>query len=138
MNEKIAIIGAGKVGEGLAKQWISHGLPILNIIDPDLIKARKCQERYHIEEISNDVSSISSDVTLICIAVPDDHIALVVSALKKRTFHESCIFTHTSGFHTSDLLNPLRENGYKVCSYHPCYSFLSGMPETLENIYFCL
>lgn len=120
---KIGIIGAGAVGKALGTYLgrMNHSVTgyysktaTHSVLAAKMIAA----------EVYNSPIDVVSNNDMIIIAVNDDAIELVVEALMQSSdSFARKYFLHTSGVHTSDVLDPLRSKGANVMSFHPLQSF---------------
>ncbi len=66
------------------------------------------------------------EVQLVLVTVPDREIGRVARDLAQQGFSPGTVVLHTSGLHTSKLLEPCREAGAHTGSWHPLQSFPAG------------
>jgi len=138
-EEKIAVIGLGRLGSALLKALYKNHYLIHALIDQNLSLTRKIGAIVNAEISSNNIFELDK-VDIIFISVPDDEVVTVVSDLKihleQRNF--SKFIYHTSGVLTSDVLNPLKEFHIACASFHPIQTF-SGNDDDwkkFQNCYF--
>ena len=136
---KISIIGAGGVGSSLGAALHAKGYPFVSIINRtgaaaiDLAKSLKCKKA------SPRVSDIDPSSEIVLIAVPDDALPRIVKQLAcvKRLKFAKLFVAHTSGVHSSSILEPIRRKGALVASMHPVQTFPALLQRsTLHGIYF--
>ncbi len=138
MQNRIAIIGAGRVGSALAEALNEKGYRIVAIIDRDLSLAEKFRTQIQVEICSDSISKLIP-VDLIFISVPDDSIGTVVNELKVEFEKKnlSGFVFHTSGALTSDIFKPIQKHGISTASFHPIQTFFGEKRDyrKFENIY---
>jgi predicted short-subunit dehydrogenase-like oxidoreductase (DUF2520 family) len=132
----INIIGAGRVGKTLAKQFLSQNLlsigGVLNRNEESSLRA--------VNEIGSGtaISKVSQfpNADIWMLSVSDDQLANIVNSLSDTDLQNSIIF-HCSGAISSSLLRPL--NALGVASIHPVKSFAGvNLTESLEGTYFTI
>ena len=137
-QNRVAIIGAGRVGSALAKALNEKGYRIVAIIDKNLSLAEKIRTQIQVEVCSDRISKLIP-VDLIFISVQDDSIGTVVNELKVEFENKnlSWFVFHTSGALTSDIFKPIQRYDISTASFHPIQTFLGEKQDygKLENIY---
>ena len=137
-DEIISIIGAGRVGRTLAREFHKKDKKIATVIDIDSKKADLCQAQCHAGESSADAGRVSPETSVLIIAVPDDQIGTVAGDLAKQWQPApGTVVAHTSGLLSSDILSPLASPDRFLNSIHPCYSFMED-GELMPDVYFAL
>lgn len=132
----IAIIGAGKVGTTLARVWFAGDLAIVAVAS---------RTPAHAEALADEVGSVAtspaqaaSRADLTVITVPDDHIAGVAAGLLHLDWMGKGII-HTSGAHSLEALEILKQRGAMIGSLHPAYPFAgAGDKDMLRGVTFAL
>ncbi len=119
----VTIIGAGAVGYALALSLHKKQYPIRAVFSKSGKSARILAKKIGAPR-SGIHSTQPHDNGIFFIAVPDDEIKNVVRRLLHRQtdFSGSLVF-HTSGALSSDVLQPIREKGAAVGSFHPLQTF---------------
>ncbi len=141
MEEKIGIIGAGRLGSGLARALSEVGSSVIAVCDKEKAKGRKCAglcgestKYYPIEELPE-------ELTILFLTVPDDTLSVVVKQLARiKSVTGYTIIAHTSGALASDVLSDLLPHTELIASMHPVQT-LSGSEndwKRLFGIYFSL
>jgi predicted short-subunit dehydrogenase-like oxidoreductase (DUF2520 family) len=123
---RICIIGAGRVGTAFAHALRSRGYHIACVISKTRKSARSLAKEVNASVCSTELADIPSDVGTIIIAVPDQAMPGLVSALShlKKLDFSHVFVVHTSGIHRSDILKPLSRRGAKVAAIHPIQTFV--------------
>ncbi len=121
----VAIIGAGKVGSVLGKLLIDGGQQVRCIISRTEASARKAARFLHCRDIVTSFQGIPASVNLVLITTPHGAIASVSRALAglDHLKYNRLAVCHVSGMLTADVLEPLRERGATVFSFHPLQTF---------------
>jgi predicted short-subunit dehydrogenase-like oxidoreductase (DUF2520 family) len=118
-----AVVGPGRVGLQLARQFINHGGRCLGI------RGRNPQRP---TEIAPGLRDVVFDTwreprlraaPIVFVTVPDRQIADVATDLAASLALDGSVVLHTSGLLTADALGPCREAGATVGSWHPLQTF---------------
>ncbi len=132
MKEKIAFVGAGRVGLTLSAYFLKKGLNVVSIYarsESSLKKAKSFLKEIKITQNINDLN----EPDIIFITTKDD--AIIDVALRLHQLYPQAHLVHTSGAHSSQILP-----GEKKASLHPMQSFAD--PEKairdIENTLFTL
>jgi predicted short-subunit dehydrogenase-like oxidoreductase (DUF2520 family) len=140
---RIAVFGAGKVGTALSSQLRNKGREIVFVSNKTLHSTRKSAKQLHSRNQSIHFSDIPPDTNLIIIAAPSQAIPKIVQELtRKRSMRYHNVFiVHTSGAHSSKILDPLRKKGAKIASVHPIQTFpqnqtIANAVKSLTGIYY--
>lgn len=120
MSERVFIVGAGKVGRGLAYAFRSAGLQVLGV------HARTPRDG---ATTSGDYPPVMSEANVIILAVTDSelddacHALAVVAREKASPLTHGTIVLHTSGTVTPPALAELRSAGSPCGTFHPLAPF---------------
>ena len=139
-NFSISIIGAGRLGGALALALSRKNYPIENLAARNVAavdKIGKLIEPPPVILTANDFSTLTSDVILI--ATQDSEIKRVAELLAEQLLNKPFVF-HTSGAHSSEILESLKLVGCPVGSIHPLVSISDARlgSDKLANAYFCV
>lgn len=113
----VNIIGAGRVGRSF-----------LRLLGPrvrDIASASRTSAEAAVLETGHGHAADPADMSpadIWLLAVPDTRIADAAKALAE-TEAPPAIAIHFSGFHTADIMDPLRARGWHIASAHPNFSF---------------
>ncbi|MBN2383889.1 DUF2520 domain-containing protein [bacterium] len=123
---KIGFIGTGRVGTWLARNLAAAQLHISGLYDLDPERARNLQQQLpQLQKISIHASlaGLINESQLIFLTIPDDSLERVIADLAILA-HTPIrrYYLHTSGYHSSRILAPLRSEHTAVLSLHPCRS----------------
>lgn len=126
---KIAIIGAGKVGTTLGKILAEEGERVACIVSRTLRSARAAGKFIGCRTVTTSLEKIPADVNLIMITTPHGAVRDVARSLARleRPFRRVAV-CHASGMLTADALDPLRNAGATVFSFHPLQTFPREFP----------
>ena len=134
----VSIIGTGRLGTTLAVALEAKGYVIRSLVGRRVQSARKAATLLHSKTApfdgrtapfntktatlaASNLSSIPlSDLFLI--SVPDDQIAKVATQLSRLKIDSAPVALHTSGALSSEVLSPLRAQGWSTGSLHPLIS----------------
>jgi predicted short-subunit dehydrogenase-like oxidoreductase (DUF2520 family) len=127
---KIGFIGAGTTGTALAVRLSQKGYPVLAVSSRSPVSAQilaglvvDCRAFESAQEVA-DVSE------LVFITTPDDIIASVARDTQWRAGQS---VVHCSGAHSVDILEPARQLGANVGSFHPLQTF-AGVNQAIDNL----
>jgi len=133
----IGFIGAGTVGTALAVRLSQKGCQVLVVSSRSLSSAQKLAglvANCHICRIAQEVADAAE---LVFITTPDDVIPKIASEISWRAGQD---VIHCSGAHSIDILEPARQRGANIGSFHPLQTF-AGVNEAIDNLpgsTFCL
>lgn len=127
-SEKIVLIGAGKVATALALS-LKNKRKIIQVYSHTFANARPLANKLSCP-FTNDLKKITPDADVYIIAVKDDAIAKVASALKLK----GKTVIHTSGATGLEVLKKVTDNTGVL---YPPYSFIKGRP-LVKNVPFCI
>ncbi|MGR3513927.1 MAG: Rossmann-like and DUF2520 domain-containing protein [Paracoccaceae bacterium] len=114
---RINIIGAGRVGRTLLHLL---GSQVQHVSSATHASAQKAVwETGHGMAVAPDRMAPAD---LWCLTVPDAQITHAADALAGRDVPPS-VAVHWSGFHTANIMAPLRKKGWRLASAHPNLSF---------------
>ncbi len=127
MSERIAILGAGRVGTALALALPHAGHELVAVVDADHQAAAKCANRCRKRGIVRTVETLPADVTLVFVATPDGRIQEAAQQLANASrVGAETVVGHLSGSLTADVLAPLAGQTSLLASCHPVASFSSA------------
>ncbi len=140
-EEKIAIIGTGRVGTALTKALYETGFNISVVYDHDVEKANECASLCENRPQVVPFEQFPDDLSLIFFTVMDDKLAgLIKEVSTKIKVSDQTIVTHCSGAYSSQLLEPFADQTSHLASIHPVQSFPGTQDDwkRLFGIYFGL
>ncbi len=117
----LGFIGAGKVGQTLARLWHGAGYTVTAIHSRT---ARPAQELSAMvdAEVFDSAEAVIARAGLTFLTVPDDAINSVAASIATQDLTGKGV-VHTSGAHSLDLLRPLAARGAMIGSIHPAFPF---------------
>src|SRR5450759_301475 len=127
---KIGFIGAGTVGTALAFRLGDKGYDVVAISSRNLFSARKLAQAVKGCRAVENNQAVADASDLVFIVTPDDSIASVASAVQ---WHAGQSVVHCSGVASTDILEPARQAGANVGTFHPLQSFAS-VKQAIYNI----
>lgn len=136
-NPRISIIGTGALGSVLAKALASKALPVKSLFNRSRQKADTLSKQLEVEHSSTFPQEIDELGNVIFLTVPDRHIKGVAKKLAALAddFSGHTVI-HASGNYSSQLLNPLKENGAATATFHPLQTFTeAAVVSDFEGIY---
>ncbi len=131
MPERIALIGAGRVGGHLGRRLHLAGWPIVQVYSRSPDKAKTLAAQLG-AGYTGDLNAITGDADLYIIAVSDDAIGAVAGALR---LPPDKLVVHTSGATPSDELHT-RFARYGV--FYPLQTFSADREPDFSTIPICL
>ncbi len=122
MTARVNVIGAGRVGRTLLRLLAGH--PAFEVVS--VASAHLASAEAAVREAGGGIAVAGvremQGADLWLLTVPDTRIAAVAAELAKCAQVPS-IAIHCSGFHTADIMAPLRAKGWRLASAHPNLSF---------------
>jgi predicted short-subunit dehydrogenase-like oxidoreductase (DUF2520 family) len=129
-EQRIGFIGAGKVGTALSAMLSGAGYPVIAVSSKNVDEARRLADRVPGCLSFETAQEVVDNVEHVFITTPDDIIFDVVSGLRWRPDQ---YVVHCSGVSSTDILEPARELGAMVGSFHPCQAF-PGIEQAIKNL----
>lgn len=117
----LAFVGAGKVGQTLARLWAMRGYHVAAVASRTPQHAQALAEQVGAQAVT--LEAVAAHADLILLTVPDDQIETVAASLAQQNVGPGRGFLHTSGAHDAGLLAPLAAQGAAVGSLHPAFPF---------------
>jgi predicted short-subunit dehydrogenase-like oxidoreductase (DUF2520 family) len=117
----LGFVGAGKVGQALARLWSERGYRVGAVASRSSAHARALASQVGAEAVP--VGEVSQHADLILLTVPDDQIEPVANSLANQNAARGRGFLHTSGAHDATVLGALAAAGAQVGSLHPAFPF---------------
>lgn len=122
-DQKVVIIGAGKVGTAMALALFRAGFDVVEVVDPD----RSARERAAglVSAVpGKDPAEACNGADLVVITTPDGLIARVCDEISRSGIKlRGRKVMHMSGALPLDVLEPVREKGADVLCVHPLQTF---------------
>ena len=135
VEEKIGIIGAGRLGASLARALCEVDCSVAAICDRKKGSALRCAALCKQYTEAYSLNQLPRDLTLIFISVPDDSIESIAQKLAESyAFSPKTIIAHTSGALDSTILSPLRSHTTFLASIHPVQTF-SGTDSDWKRLF---
>jgi len=139
-KQTVAIIGAGKVGSVLARNFNKQGYELVGIASRTLLSANKLAHQFGVLGVEK-AADITQYANIVLIATPDDCIGQVAEEVAQDGgFRAGQVVFHTSGGVSVEVLKPAENLGAFTGSMHPLQSFAHGDSslDTVAGIYFAL
>lgn len=132
------VIGTGGLGTALVRAFLSNNITVKSIFNRSERKVHELAAETGIDIYASFPTSPDQLGDLVFITVSDRAIRDVAQqlAVLHPDFRETA-FVHCSGNESAQLLQPLKNTGGRIASFHPLQTFteLSG-PNDFEDIYF--
>ncbi|MFH0914520.1 MAG: DUF2520 domain-containing protein [Chloroflexota bacterium] len=126
---KIGFIGAGTVGTALATRLRSQGYTIAGVASRSPSSAQRLSQAVGGAPVLTP-DGVAAAAELVFLTTPDDVIATVASQVK---WHPGSRVVHCSGAASTDILEPARQAGAQVGTFHPLQTFAS-VREAIDNM----
>ena len=129
-KQKVGFIGAGKVGTALATKLFEGGYPVVAVANKNIGASENLADLVpgcHVFKTAQEVANAADHVF---ITTPDDSIASIASDLVWRSEQN---VVHCSGAASVDILEPAKQSGSMVGSFHPCQAFAS-VDQAIKNL----
>lgn len=127
---RVGIIGAGTVGIALAARLNTRGYRVRAVYSRSLSSAQKLAVAVGECQVFHNSQDVADNADLVFLTTPDNAIGEVASTVK---WHTGQSVVHCSGADSTDILQPAREAGAHVGSFHPLQTF-AGIQQAIENI----
>jgi predicted short-subunit dehydrogenase-like oxidoreductase (DUF2520 family) len=136
MNQKIAVIGAGKIAHSLVPALVKSGYHIEVIQSRNLLSAKKLALKYSTKHFTDSIKEIPSGVKFFLLSVPDSEIKDTAEKLSrlKINFAKS-YFVHFSGVEDITVLRSLEKKGAATGSLHLMQTFPTKRVTVLKGIH---
>jgi predicted short-subunit dehydrogenase-like oxidoreductase (DUF2520 family) len=127
---KIGFIGAGTTGTALAVRLSQKECPVVAVSSRTLSSAQKLARLVPNCQVYHTAQELADLAELVFITTPDDVIARVCSEVQWRGGQS---VVHCSGAHSVDILEPAKDLGAAVGSFHPLQTF-ADVNQAIENL----
>lgn len=136
----ISFIGAGKVGSALGLYFKQKGFQVGGYYSRTYQHAVDASNLTGSKAYSS-ITELMSDSSMVWITASDDALQLLANEIALLQIPQNIeAFVHTSGVHSSEVLQPIKDAGFSTYCAHPLMAF--GNPteslEQLKGAYFCL
>jgi predicted short-subunit dehydrogenase-like oxidoreductase (DUF2520 family) len=140
MPNRLAIVGAGRVGSALGRRLFELGWKIGAVVTRSEASARRAARFIGAGKACAGLTRQILASSVILIATPDDEIANVAQGLAGIGGEElrGKVVLHTSGARDSSVLEAVRKQGAKIGSLHPLQSFSGVAIPSLEGRIFAI
>ncbi len=128
--ERLGFIGAGTTGTALAVRLSQQGCPVVAVSSRTLSSAQKLAGLVPACQAYHTAQELADAADLVFITTPDDVIARVCGEVQWRAGQS---VVHCSGAHSVDILEPAREVGAAVGSFHPLQAF-ADVSQAIEDL----
>ena len=120
---RIAIIGAGNVGTALAVLFKAAGHQLTGIASLSAASAAIAAQRVNAAH-GTDLLAFTRQAEVVFLTTPDRVIVEVCEQIVSQNgFSAGAIVAHTSGAHSSTILESAAQNGVYPLSFHPLQTF---------------
>ncbi|MFN8378546.1 MAG: DUF2520 domain-containing protein [Anaerolineae bacterium] len=132
----LGVIGAGRVGNALARLLAARGWPIVAVTSRTPEHAHELADAVGADYVPEAASVLArADLTLL--TVPDDAITACAEDWVDAAVPGHAV-VHTSGVHGAEALAPLARRGMRVGSLHPAFPFAGGETPVLAGVFFAI
>ncbi|MFQ3598348.1 MAG: DUF2520 domain-containing protein [Chloroherpetonaceae bacterium] len=136
---RVSIVGAGALGNAIAKRLSSVGYRFLSVVNRTMSDAQALAVGLGVSEYSDTLEAISPDTNLLFLTVSDSALASVAEQLTTLhlPFHRLTV-VQFSGALSTDVLRPLSQKGSLTLSLHPFQTFPKGLSsQAAESLFKC-
>ncbi len=134
---RVGVIGAGRVGAGLAAALRARGHTIVSVAGESDASRRRAAELLPGVPMAKP-TAVARDCDVLLLTVPDDMLDNVVTQLSASgAIHEGQLVVHTSGSHGLRVLEPATRVGARPVALHPAMTF-SGTVIDLDRLADCV
>jgi predicted short-subunit dehydrogenase-like oxidoreductase (DUF2520 family) len=136
MNQKIAVIGAGKVAHSLVPALVKSGYNVEAIHSRNLLSAKKLAQKYSVKHFTDSLKEIPAGVKIFLLSVPDSEIKKIAEKLSrlKINFTKSYV-VHFSGVEDLSVLRSLEKKGAATGSLHLMQTFPGKQITNLKGVH---
>ena len=136
LKSQIAVIGAGRVSYSLVGALVKSSLNVSLILSRKVISAKTLARRLRIKNFSSDLHSLTPDLKIFFLSVPDNQISIVAKDISKLNLNfGNSIFIHLSGAEDISVLNALKRKGAYTASFHIMQTFPDKKIFNLKDSY---
>lgn len=132
---RIGFIGAGTVGNVLAKAFTKSGYTVIAVSSLHLSSAQKLASIIPGCQVFETAQEVINRAGLTFITTPDDAIAMVASNL---SWPPGKSVVHCCGAYSSDLLLAARSSGANTGVFHPLQTFATAQEDNLKDTIFAI
>lgn len=136
---RVSLVGAGALGNAVAKRLSSIGYRFLSVINRTMSDAQALAESLGVSEYSDTLDALSLNTNLLFLTVSDSALESVAETLStlRLPFHHLTV-VQFSGALTTDVLRPLSQKGAITLSLHPFQTFPKGLSALdAESLFKC-
>jgi predicted short-subunit dehydrogenase-like oxidoreductase (DUF2520 family) len=135
VEEKIAIIGIGRLGKSLARALCEVGCDVISLTDQESAKAIACAKKCGDSTQNYKLEKLPQNVTMIILTIPDDFIQSMAEKISDLKFvDDKTVVFHTSGVASTRALKALEKRTHLLASMHPVQTF-SGAEDDWKRLY---
>ena len=127
---KIGFIGAGTTGTALAVRLVQQDYPIIAVSSRSLSSAEELARKVNGCKVYNTAQEVADVAQFVFITTPDDIIPEIAAEV---LWHNRQNVVHCSGAHSTDILEPAKQDGASTGCFHPLQTF-AGVQQAINNI----
>ncbi len=136
----ISFIGAGKVGLALGLYFKQKGLKIGGYYSRTYKHAQAAANKTDTKAFAS-IKELIEHSTMVWITTSDDALSLLANQIAQLEIPQQIeAFVHTSGVHSTKVLQPINDKGFHTYSAHPLMAFADAEKsvEQLNSTYFSI
>ena len=136
----ISFIGAGKVGLALGLYFKQKGLKIGGYYSRTYQHAQVAANKTDSKAFVS-IEELMEGSTMVWITASDDALSLLADQIAQLDIPQHIeVFVHTSGVHSTKVLQPIKDKGFGTYSAHPLMAFADAKEsmEQLNSVYFSI
>jgi predicted short-subunit dehydrogenase-like oxidoreductase (DUF2520 family) len=127
LSSSLSLVGPGRAGSAFGRSWLAAGGTLADVIGRDPASTREAVARLG-AGTPRGIAGLDADCDILVLAVPDDAITAVASALAGRLRCRTAF--HLSGALPASALEALRGGGASLGALHPLRVFTGSADET--------
>ena len=127
---EIGFIGAGTVGTALAVRLSQKGYSVVAVSSRSLASAQRLAQMVVSCQVYETAQKVADAANFVFVTTPDDIIPKIVAEIN---WHNSHSVIHCSGADSLDILEPAKQAGAAVASFHPLQTF-AGVTQAINNL----
>ncbi len=131
--DRIALLGAGKVGIVLSSALQRAGYQLAGVWDPFEVSRHKARQFLGDFETLDSATQAARSGSTVLIAVPDDALAALAEQLSAVDWTGRLV-AHTSGRYGAEILDPIARAGGTTLAMHPAMAFTGEVEVERERV----
>jgi predicted short-subunit dehydrogenase-like oxidoreductase (DUF2520 family) len=136
INQKITLIGTGRLAHSLAYHLTKNGFKIISVTGRSSKSASDFAGKYKLKSFSSSTAEFPEESNIILLAVPDNKISAAAEKIAAENKNlKGKLFIHFSGTESTEILASLRKKKALTASFHIMQTFPSNKIVSIKNCY---